>query len=291
MKSSLLIERDIMKTYLDCIPCFVRQALRVGRLSTENEKEIKEILDNVGSLIKDIPMESSPPEIAMYVYSEIKKITGNPDPFRKDKVKHIKKALKLYPHMKEILDESNDRLFTSVKLAIAGNIIDLGTAKTFNIEEDILKSLHQDLTINDYQSFKKQIQKSKNILYLGDNSGEAVFDKLLIEEIGKPVTFVVREKPVINDITMQEALEIGIDNVCEVISSGTWAPGTVLNTCTPEFLKVFYNADMIISKGQGNYEALSNIDAPIFFLLKAKCHVISNHIGVDEGSLLLMEKK
>ncbi len=280
-----------MKTYLDCIPCFVQQALRVGRLSTEDEKEIKNILDNVGSLIKDIPMESSPPEIAMYVYSKIKKITGNPDPFRKDKINHIKKAQKLYPHMKEILEESDDRLFTAVRLAIAGNIIDLGTAKTFNIEEDILKSLHQELTINDYQSFKKQIHNSKNILYLGDNSGEAVFDKLLIEEIKKPVTFVVREKPVINDITKQEALEIGIDKVAEVISSGTSAPGTVLSTCTDEFLEIFYNADMIISKGQGNYEALSEVDAPIFFLLKAKCHVIADNIGVDEGSLLLMEKK
>ena len=280
-----------MKTYLDCIPCFVKQALKVGRLSTDDEQIIKDILDNVGSLIKNIPMESSPPRIAMYVYSEIKKITGNPDPFRKEKIRHIKKAQKLYPHMKELLDESDDRLFTAVRLAIAGNIIDLGTQKTFNIEEDILKSLHQELTINDYQSFKEQIQKSKKILYLGDNSGEAVFDKLLIEEIDKPVTFVVREKPVINDITMQEALEIGIDKVAEVISSGTSAPGTVLGTCSLEFLDIFHNADMIISKGQGNYEALSNIDTPIYFLLKAKCYVISNHIGVSEDSLILMKNK
>ena len=127
-----------MKTYLDCIPCFMQQALRVGRLSTDNEEEIKKILDNVGERIKDIPMESSPPEISMYVYDQIKEVTGNDDPFAEVKIDHIKKAQKLYPHMEEILEETDDPLLDAVKLSIAGNIIDLGVDKTFNIEEDIL---------------------------------------------------------------------------------------------------------------------------------------------------------
>ncbi|HMA62950.1 MAG TPA: ARMT1-like domain-containing protein [bacterium] len=280
-----------MKTYLDCIPCFMEQALRVGRLSTEDESRVKDILDNVGEMIRGIPMESSPPEIALHMYERIKKVSGNPDPFAANKKEHIEKATKLYPHMKEILDESDDRLLDAVKLAIAGNIIDLGATKTFNIEEDILKSLHQDLYINHFETFKKYIKESNNILYLGDNAGEAVFDKLLIEEIDTPVTFAVREKPVINDITKKEASTVGIDKVARVISSGTSAPGTVLETCNDKFLELFDNADMIISKGQGNYEALSAIDRPIFFLLKAKCEVIARDIGVPEGSLILIDNE
>lgn len=280
-----------MKTYLDCIPCFMEQALRVGRLSTKDEARIKDILDNVGEMIREIPMESSPPEIAMHMYERIKQVSGNPDPFAINKKDHIEKATKLYPHMKEILDESDNRLLDAVKLAIAGNIIDLGVTKTFNIEEDILKSLHKDLTVNHFDTFKKYIKESKNILYLGDNAGEAVFDKLLVEEMGKPVTFAVREKPVINDITKKEATMVGIDKVARVISSGTSAPGTVLDTCNDQFLQLFNEADMIISKGQGNYEALSAIDRPIFFLLKAKCEVIANDIGVPEGSLILMDNE
>ena len=280
-----------MKTYLDCIPCFMEQALRVGRLSTEDEARIKDILDNVGEMIREIPMESSPPEIAMHMYEKIKQVSGDPDPFAINKKDHIEKATKLYPHMKEILDESDNRLLDAVKLAIAGNIIDLGATKTFNIEEDILKSLHEDLTINHFDTFEKYIKESENILYLGDNAGEAVFDKLLIEEMGKPVTFAVREKPVINDITKKEAAIVGIDKVARVISSGTSAPGTVLDSCNDQFLQLFDEADMIISKGQGNYEALSAIDRPIFFLLKAKCEVIANDIGVPEGSLILMDNE
>jgi len=269
----------------------MNQALRVGRISTDNENEIKKILDNVGMMIKDIPMSHTPPEIAMAVYSEIRKVTGNSDPFREKKKLNIAKALKLYPRMKEIIEESDDSLLQAVKIAIAGNVIDLGVNKTFDIEEDILKSLHDDLSINDYSKFIEKINQSDKILYIGDNSGEAVFDRLLIEEIDKPVTFVVRERPVINDVTKQEAVEAGVDKAAEIISSGTEAPGNVLYTCTSDFREKFENTEMIISKGQGNYEALSGVDAPIFFLLKAKCYVIAEDIGVKEGSLILMENK
>ena len=278
-----------MQTYLDCIPCFMQQALRVGRLSTDNENQIKKILDNVGCMIQDLPMESSPPEISMQMYNKIKEITNNPDPFADAKIDHIDKALKLYPHMEDILDESDDPLLDAVKISIAGNIIDLGAAKTFNIEEDILKSLHEDLKINDFPEFKKALKNSKNIVYLGDNSGEAVFDKLLIEQIGKPMFFAVRKQPIINDITKKEAAMIGIDEVANVVSSGTSAPGTVLNTCNSDFIEILENADMIISKGQGNYESLSDTNYPIFFLLKAKCGVIARDIGVEEDSLILMK--
>ena len=277
-----------MQTYLDCIPCFMEQALSTARLATDEKKEIKEILDLIGEMIQDVDMEKSPPAFARKLYKNIKNMTATPDPFAEQKQEHIKKAQKIYPHMKEPLDESENRLLTAVKLAIAGNVIDLGMDNAFSIEEDMLQSLHNDLVINDFAKFKEKIETGDDILYIGDNTGEAVFDKILLEELDNKITFIFREKPIINDITGQEAHQIGIDEVAKIQSSGTSAPGTVLETCSDDFLERLDEADLIISKGQGNYETLSTIDVPAFFLLKAKCPVIAQDIGVEQGAHLLM---
>jgi uncharacterized protein with ATP-grasp and redox domains len=276
-----------MKTYLDCIPCFINQALRAGRIATNDEQKIKKVLDEVGMLINTIPMEHTPPETGAIIYKKISEITGNADPYREIKDKNISQALSLYPELKKKVAKSNDRLLTALRLAVAGNIIDLGVGKEFNIRDDVEKTLHQKFAICDYELFKQELKKAKTILYIGDNSGEAVFDKILIEELGKPVTFVVREIPIINDITIKEAKLIGIDKIAKVISSGTTAPGTILDMCNDDFLQFFVNADMIISKGQGNYEGLSGTDVPIFFILKAKCSVIADNIGVQENDIVL----
>ena len=280
-----------MKTYLECIPCFVKQALRVAQISTNDKTKIKKILDHTGLLIPKIPMELSPPEIATLVYNEIKKVTGNIDPYKNEKLKNIHKAMLLIPELHEIINNSENSLFTAAKLAIAGNVIDLGIYESVNIEKEIYHSIEQSLTINDFDKFLNKLKKAKNILYIGDNSGEAVFDKMFIQQIDKPLTFVVRGEPILNDITLIEAKLIGIHKVAKIVSSGTKAPGNVLNDCDPEYLEMMDKADLIISKGQGNYEALSDTNYPIFFLLKAKCSVIAREIGVEVGSLLFMENE
>ncbi len=276
-----------MKTYLECIPCFMNQALRGGRIATNDENKIKKLLDEVGQLIRTIPMENTPPETGAVVYKKIGEITKNHDPYKKIKEENIKQAQILYPELKEKVEKSEDKLLTAIRLAVAGNVIDLGVDKKFNIVEDVKKILYQDFAVFDYDLFKLELKKANEILYIGDNSGEAVFDKILIEELGKPVTFVVREIPVINDITINEAKTIGIDKIANIISSGTTAPGTILNLCNKEFIRKFNNADMIISKGQGNYEGLSNVKRSVFFLLKAKCPVIARNLNVKENDIIL----
>ena len=276
-----------MKTYLDCIPCFMDQALRAGRIATNDEKKIKMLLDSIGALIKDVPMGNTPPETGDVIYRKVREITGVADPYKKIKKSNIKEALSLYPELKKIVNTSDNKLLTAVRLSIAGNVIDLGVNKKFNIIEDVGKILKQDFAIFHFNEFVKQVKKARSILYLGDNAGESVFDKILIEELKKPVTYVVREIPVINDVTLEDAIDSGLDKVAEIISSGTSAPGTILDLCNETFLKRFYNADIIISKGQGNYEGLSNTHRPLFFLLKAKCPVIAKNIGVEEGDIIL----
>ena len=279
-----------MKTYLDCLPCFLNQALRAGRIATNDETKIKELLDEVGAMIKEIPMENTPPETGAIIYRKISEITGNNDPYKSIKEKNIAHALQLYPELKKIVKRSDDRLLTAIRLAVAGNVIDLGVNREFDLVEEIEKILHQEFAVLDYEYFKQELYKAKEILYIGDNSGEAVFDKILIEELGKPVTFVVREIPIINDITIKEARRIGIDKVATIISSGTTAPGTILELCNQEFIQKFNDADLIISKGQGNYEGLSGVERSVFFLLKAKCPVIARNIGVRENDIVLKGK-
>ena len=276
-----------MKTSLDCFPCFLDQALRAGRIVIKDEKEIKRLLDEVGAMLSSIPLESTPPESGRLIYQKVSEITGIPDPYKEIKKDSTKEALALYPYLKDQVETADDKLLTAIRIAIAGNVIDFGVSKDFHIEEDIDEILGKDFAIFDYDKFKESLDNTNEILYIGDNAGECVFDRVLIEEIKKPVTYVVRDAPIINDATYEDAVQAGIDNVATIISSGTDAPGTILETCNNEFREVYGNSKLIISKGQGNYEALSNEKRPIFFLLKAKCHVIAKDIGVDDGDIIL----
>jgi damage-control phosphatase, subfamily I len=278
-----------MKTFLECIPCFVNQALRAGRMITEDETKLKALLDRIGCRIKDIPMDHTPPEMGLIIYDEISKITGIQDPYKEQKKLHIAEAKRLYPELKKVLAEADDPLLTAIRIAIAGNVIDLGMDKDFHIERDLNIILEQDFAICDIEPFRKVLKDAKNILYLGDNAGESVFDRFLIETLNKPVTYVVRGRPIINDVTEEDAIASGLHEVAEIISSGSPAPATILSLCTPDFKQRFQEADMIISKGQGNYEGLSDSDRPVFFLLKAKCPVIANDIGVREDDIILKE--
>ncbi|MCK4352253.1 DUF89 family protein [candidate division WOR-3 bacterium] len=288
-----------MRTYLDCIPCFLKQALWASRIITNDEKKIKEILDEIGMMVKDIPLNSSPPETGRLVYKKIREMLGVPDPFKKIKEKYTKIALKLYPFLKKEIEESKDRLLTAIRLSIAGNVIDFGADREFELEKEIYEILKKEkkFAICDYNKFKEHLASTDEILYIGDNAGETVFDRILIEEmnpalvhkggVNKPTTFVVREKPVINDATREDAVEAGLSQVATILSSGTDAPGVVLKTTNKEFRKVYNNAKFIISKGQGNYEALSEEKRPIFFLLKIKCPVIAKDIGLKDGDIVL----
>ncbi|MEA2032039.1 MAG: ARMT1-like domain-containing protein [Euryarchaeota archaeon] len=276
-----------MRTYLDCIPCFFNQALRAGRIATGDETKLKKLLDEIGTMLSDIPLESTPPETGMLIYEKVREITGVFDPYKELKRESTEKALALYDSLKHKVERAKDRLLTAIRIAIAGNVIDFGVNRKFNIGEEIDKVLKQDFAIFDYDKFKHYSDKNNEILYIGDNAGESVFDRILIEEMKKPAIYVVRAMPVINDVTYEDAVQAGIDKIASILSSGTSAPGTVLETCNAEFKEIYKKSKFAISKGQGNYEGLSDENHPVFFLLKAKCWVIADDIGVNEGDIVL----
>jgi len=276
-----------MRTYLECIPCFMQQAYRAAKIATDDYEKIKEVLNYVGEMISSISLENTPPDTGNIIYKKIREITEVYDPYKEIKKANINEALSLYPELKEYIEDSDDRLLTAIRIAIAGNVIDLGVNKNFNIVDDLKTILKQDFAFCDLEEFKNQLSKTKSILYLGDNAGESVFDKLLIEELGKPVTYAVREIPVINDCIFEDAVASGLDKVAEIISSGSTAPATILRLCNLEFIDRFENADLIISKGQGNFEGLSQVSRSVFFMLKAKCPVIARNLNVKENDIVL----
>lgn len=276
-----------MRASLDCYPCFFIQTLRTARMVTSDEKTILQILHEVSTTLQQIPFNVTPPEIGREVYRIISRRTGVEDPYKEVKDRCIREALSLYPELKRSVESSEDRLMTAIRLAIAGNVIDFGTDSSFDLEQELETILFQDFAVDDSQKFREALKQARNVLYLADNAGETVFDRLLIEEMDKPVIYVVREKPIINDATREDALLSGLDKVSEITSSGCDTPGTILKFCSDEFLETYRSANLIISKGQGNYEALSDEKRPIFFLLKAKCQVVARDLGVENGSIIL----
>ncbi|MDD5510075.1 MAG: ARMT1-like domain-containing protein [Dehalococcoidales bacterium] len=284
-----------MKTRLDCIPCFFRQALGVARATTDDINIHRRVLNEVAGLIPELPLEITPPEIAQRVYRLTYQITGNNDPYQAEKRKANERALALYPYLKKTVADSDEPLLTASKLAIGGNSIDLGpTSRYAAINSIIAPALADNLSINDYEILCNSINESRRILYLGDNAGEILFDRILIEEIKQikdiRVDFVVRESPIINDATMTDARYVGLDRVANLISSGSDAPATVLSQCSDKILELYYAADMIIAKGQGNFESLSEEEGNIFFLLKAKCDVIAKILEVGIGGAVLKKQ-
>ncbi len=284
-----------MKTYLDCMPCFFRQALGAARMASNDENIHRRVLNSVASLIPELPLDVTPPEIAQQVYHLVANITGNNDPYYKAKRDDNQLALSLYSYLKEAIASSGDPLLTACKLAVAGNSIDMGPQSDYGDLNSIVQSaLVSPLSIDDYEEFKRDIEKSLHILYLGDNAGEIVFDRILIEELRQikdfDIYFVVREGPIINDATLDDAISVGIDRVAKVISSGSDAPATILSWCSPQLQELYHSADIIIAKGQGNYESLSEESGNIFFFLKAKCPIAAELLGVKIGDFILKKQ-
>jgi len=289
-----------MKTHLDCIPCFLKQALEAGKLAGVGQRTQKRIVNKVCKLIPKFDLSLSPPEMGRLLYQTVKRISKSKDPFKKIKHKSNKLALGLLPKLRQKLEISDDKLLTAVELAIAGNVIDYGVKNSLKIEQEVKNFVNGDFDIHNeynkpifaYKQFKRDLKKAETILYLADNAGETVFDRILIEQIKKmpnikEIIYAVKDKPVINDALKEDAFICDIDNFASVISSGCDAPGIILDYCSLGFLKIFKDADLIISKGQGNFEALSNEKSPIYFLFRAKCSVAARDVGCQVGDVIL----
>ncbi|MFZ6017044.1 MAG: damage-control phosphatase ARMT1 family protein [Nitrospirota bacterium] len=278
-----------MKVHIDCFPCFLKQSIIALRLGTQDESVQERILKSILSEINRADTSKPPAYATTFIHRKIRHLLGK-DPFKNIKSEYNQIALKLYPELKNMIEESPDPLWTASRLAIAGNVIDFGIFTSVDIEGTIEKAIHNSLAVDDYILFRDDVAISDEILYLTDNAGEIVFDRLLIEtliSLGKKVKAAVKGSPVINDSTMEDARESGLTEVCEVIDNSSDTVGTILEWTSPEFQEVFKNAQLVISKGQGNFETLIETGGKIFFLFQSKCDVVSKELGLSTGSMFL----
>lgn len=276
-----------MKTYLECYPCFLRQALDAARRAGADDDQQKAVLDRVLEMLRQATPSSTPPEIGDRVHRIVRQQVDHGDPYREVKTTSTRQALALYPRLKKRAQAANDPLDVAVRLSIAGNIIDLGLDQPYNLWAVIRRVLGQLFAVDDWAAFRESLGCVGRVLYLADNAGETVFDRLLIETLPVPVIYAVKGGAVLNDATREDALAAGLDQVAQIVETGSDAPGTILDRCSASFQTLYQQAELIVAKGQANYETLSERRENLFFLLQTKCPVIARDVDVAVGSIVL----
>jgi uncharacterized protein with ATP-grasp and redox domains len=281
-----------MRTNLDCFPCFLRQALDASRMTTEDKSIQRKVLNSVLTILSNISTQTAPPEIACLIHRRVKSITGNLDPYKEAKKGQNELAMKYEGILGNSIAEMSNPLKAALMLSAVGNAIDLAPmSQPPDIYKRFMERIDRGFAWDDYELFYEKAPQAKSLLYLGDNAGEIVWDKILIEELVETfdvdITYAVRGFPILNDVTMEDAHFVGLDKVVKVVSNGFDAPGTLLDKCSEEFLNKYQKSQLILSKGQGNYESLSGENRLIFFLLNVKCPVIAEDIHCNVGDLVL----
>lgn len=275
----------------ECIVCHIRQVMDVCDFINADEPTRQSVLKHIMQIIINA-MDDEPEEgVDNLIHQELKKIIHQKDPYVDVKKKSIKKALEIYPRMVELADNSVEPLKTLVELCIAGNVIDFGPSNSHDIEASITEVSSSEKHHFDFLAFSDELNKAKTVLVLGDNAGETVFDRILMERLTQRVFYSVKSEPILNDALMADALDSGISACATIIENGSGVAGTFLPQCSQEFLHLFHSADMVISKGMANFETLVNEKRRIFFLFKVKCGHISRKYNLHLGEYVLIDNQ
>ncbi|NHB69726.1 damage-control phosphatase ARMT1 family protein [Perlabentimonas gracilis] len=274
-----------------CVPCFLTTYKRLFRKFDVSETQQKVFLEYFYTTIEN-DGSGFAPIIQRNLNKTFCRILNIEDPFKEEKDESNRVALELYDKWKPKVIESESPFNLALKLAIAGNIMDYGASKSFDIHKTIDRVIASDFTVDKSELLKQGLKKARKVLYLGDNAGEIVFDRLFIETIMHGnINFAVKGEHVLNDVTMDDSVQVGMHYAADVISNGYDAPSTILERCSREFQEDFRSADLIISKGQGNLEGLlSESDPRIFFLLMVKCDLIAETLGVKKGDFVVFNQ-
>lgn len=279
-----------MLLHHQCIPCILKQAEKAAEtFAPDNERLRKSIVSEIGIEAMSIDQYDSVPHFSAVMQDVIERATRLSNPWQAIKETNLEHARAYVDHLRTAIDKADDPLRQSVITAILGNTIDIAANPDFDLDEEITRLRENQLILDRYPAFKAAIESAETILYIGDNYEEALFDMELLKRLNhKDLTFAVRSRAVFNDITMNDAKRLGIDNICRVIESGSAIAGTDIHSFTNEFAELYQNAGMVIAKGQGNLESLLEETRPIFFLLKIKCDVIAERTGYPKGKGVLL---
>jgi uncharacterized protein with ATP-grasp and redox domains len=288
-----------MRSKPDCLHCSIKQALSAARAAGASEAEQMAAMTAAIEALGDFDLSATPAHNSTLALWAAHRALRNDDPFAAQKRRYNALALQLYPRLKAMVDAADCRIEAAVKLAIAGNIIDLGildqpSGHDVDVEGSIAAVFAEGLALDDLPALQEALGRAHRVLYLADNAGEIVFDRVLVEEMvarGLDVTVAVKERPILNDVMQEDARASGIDLYARVISTGSGEIGVPLPRCSAAFRQVLQSSDLIVSKGQGNFESLDDVPAPVFFLLKAKCEVTAAALGVRLGEMALMRSR
>jgi len=283
-----------MNTYLDCYPCFLRHALEATRAVNQDEKVQKFVLTEVMEALKKMDLRAPPPQLAQVIHRRIREVTGIRDPYAATKAEQNAYMLDLEPMLVGHVQKSPAPLQQALKLAGACNAIDMGPTRNWNRLEELFDQLIKPSVGRfDLDALEGHLPHAKRMLYIGDNAGEIVGDKILLSILKQykelDISFAVRGGPILNDATLEDATMVGIEKLASVISTGADCPGVILEDCSGEFREAFENADIILAKGQGNYESLEQ-EKGIFFLLQVKCDIVARDLDEDLGKITLYKK-
>lgn len=276
----------------ECVGCIINQSMKVAHAIGADETLTNRLVTTVEAMSKGFSFSDTPPEIAADVYEKMAQIAHKEDLYDEIKALSTKKARSFIPFLEKKLLTCNDKLLYATKIAVAGNVIDLAAQVEFDLEEEIEKIFDTEFALNDFMQLKTALESAKNVVVLGDNVGEHIFDYLFIEtlKVLYPETqwsYMVRGRPIINDVTYKEAKEAGFNKLCKLVDSGVNTPGFVYDRATPEAQELFDTADLVISKGMGNYECLTPSHRNnICFLLKVKCNVVASSLGKEVSDII-----
>jgi uncharacterized protein with ATP-grasp and redox domains len=272
----------------DCIPCAVGSLVTLFNKGFVPEKKQEPAMRALLAFLSKIDLKQSLPQMGKEMHRLLRGVLENPDPYLEIKRTFNRLMLEYYPDLKKLVANAADPFSMALRLAIAGNIIDFGPGRPFDFQATLERAKSMVLAVDKSGPLKGEIPRAETLLYLGDNAGEIVMDRILLETIRHPnVYFAVRGAPVLNDATIDDARAVGIDKIARVISNGDDAPGTILEATSPEFREIFERADLVIAKGQGNFEGLYGIDKNIYYILMAKCDHVAAHLGVRKGDLVV----
>jgi len=277
-----------LRVTYDCIPCAIGSLVTLFNRGVVPEDKQEPAMRALLAYLSELDFKQSLPQMGKEMHRLIRDVLGNPDPYFEIKQAFNQRMLEYYPTLKKLVADAADHFLVALRLAIAGNVIDFGPNRPFDLDATLDRARSIVLAVDASESLRDAILRAKTLLYLGDNAGEIVMDRIFLETIRHPnVHFAVRGAPIINDATIDDARAVGIDRIARVISSGDDAPGTILETTSPEFRDIFDRADLVIAKGQGNYEGLCGIDKNIYFILMAKCEHVAAHLGVQRGDFVV----
>lgn len=271
----------------DCYGCIAQLAKSALDIANQDDDTQIAYLRQVCAIASQHDPNTPPPSMAKEVFDYLHAVLGEEDLYKQIKIESHQLAMSILDDLRSLVYQGQDPFLQAIKIAGVGNIIDVAHSEEYELWDEVVKQIGQPILGDSVALFKQQLSENDVLLYLADNVGETVFDRVLIEQLDVKVLYAVKSGPTMNDATYQDALAAGIDQVAEIVETGSSTPGTYLKDCSLEFREMFSQAGLVLSKGQANYETLDDQGEKMFFLLRTKCPIVAREIGVPVGRLVL----